>query len=166
MGFQINIGRKATLILVAIIFFMSFGFNLYRNKVINIWIDEVNSYTSSIFDLTNSIGEYVEYEDIVNKANEILNTEKLDEIITFFENNISKKSIASISKVNGFYYQYISNFKEGIHLLAIGDIQGGFKNINNALQNINDTTMLANETMEKINSGTNNNSDFQFLIGF
>ena len=167
MGIHINVSRRVMLAIIGVIFLTTTIFGIHKNKIINTWLSSAGSYTDYVFDATNSMRECVSNEDIVKKANEILNGEELNETISFFEDSMDKKLTDGISQVNGFFYQYTNNFKEGLKEVATGNITEGFKDIHTALQNINDTIMLSNETVEKINnkSNYNNNSNFEFSIG-
>ena len=174
MGVQINIGRKAMYIIVFGIILINAVFGIHRNKVVNTWIDSTREYTSYVFECANQVGNLT-YDEIVNKANNLLNEEKLDEAITFFENNMDKRLASGISTANSAYYKYVSNFKEALKLISTGepkDVSQGMSDVSNSLQKINDTTMSVNEAVEKINSrqSTNNrgrgNSSFEFSIGF
>ena len=174
MGIRINIGRRFAYIIVFGIILINAILGIHRNKVVNAWIDNTREYTSYVFQCANQVGNLT-YNEIVNNANNLLNDEKLDEAIAFFESNMDKRLVSGISTANSAYYQYVYNFKEALKLISTGepkDVSQGMSDVSSSLQKINDTTLSVNEAVEKINSrqSTNNrgrgNSIFQFSIGF
>lgn len=174
MGIQINIGRKAMFVLVFGIILINIIFGVHRNKVVNTWIDSTREYTNYVFQCADKIGDLT-YNEIVSTANELLNDEKLNEVILFYENNMGKRLARGINEANGAYYYYISDFKEALKLISTGeqqDISQGMTDINISLQRINNTTLSVNEAVEKINSGERtsngrgNSSAFEFSVGF
>ncbi len=170
---QINIGRRAMFVLVFGIMLINIIFGVHRNKVVNAWIDSTRQYTNYVFECASKVGNLT-YNEIVENANSLLNEEKLNEVISFYENNMNKRLARGISEANGAYYYYISNFKEALKLISTGepqDVSQGMKDISSSLEKINDTTLSVNEAVEKINRGENttsgrgNGPTFEFSIG-
>ncbi|MDO4535773.1 MAG: hypothetical protein Q4B63_08205 [Clostridium perfringens] len=148
-------------------------FGVHRTKVVNAWIDSTREYTSYVFQCASKVGNLT-YDEIVNNANSLLNEEKLNEAISFYESNMNKRLARGISTANSAYYQYIDNFREALKLISTGepkDVSQGMADISSSLEKINDTTISVNEAVEKINSRQNTsrgmgNNSFEFSIGF